>query len=99
MSITTNSIIKPFTLTLMGVALSLSACTDFLDQTNETALTQEQVINDVELVETSVKSIYNNWKENYRDENCWLTLVGTDEIQAGALNALKEGTAVSAAWD
>ena len=64
MSITTNSIIKPFTPTLMGVALSLSACTDFLDQTNETALTQEQVINDVELVETSVKSIYNNWKEN-----------------------------------
>ena len=99
MSITTNSIIKPFTLSLMGVALSLSACSDFLDQTNETALTQEQVMNDVDLVETSLKSIYNNWKENYRDENCWLTLVGTDEIQAGALNALKEGTAVSAAWD
>ena len=99
MSIINNTIIKPFTLSLLGVAFSLSACSDFLDQTNETALTQEQVMNNVDLVETSVKNIYNNWKENYRDENCWLTLVGTDEIQCGALNALKEGTAVSAAWD
>lgn len=99
MSNKNNSIIKPFTLSLLGVAFSLCACSDFLDQTNETALTQEQVMNDVNLVETSVKSIYSNWKENYRDENCWLTLVGTDEIQCGALNAMKEGTAVSAAWD
>lgn len=91
--------VKSFASLMMGLSLSFASCSDFLEQTNETALTQEQVFNDINLIETSVKSIYNSWKENYRDENCWLTLIGTDEIQTGALNALKEGTASSAAWD
>lgn len=94
-----SSIVRSFTSLMMGLTVSLTSCSDFLDQTNETALNQEQVMGNIDLVETSVKSIYNSWKENYRDENCWLTLIGTDEIQAGALNALKEGTAASAAWD
>lgn len=99
MTINNSYTVKSFASLMIGLTVSLTSCSDFLDQTNETALTQEQVVSDVEMVETSVKTIYSNWKENYRDENCWLTLIGTDEIQAGALNALREGTATSAAWD
>lgn len=81
------------------MALSLAACSDQLDQTNETSLSQEQVFSDMSTAEKNVLNLYSSWKENYRDERCWLTLVGTDEIQAGALTALKEQTTTSAAWD
>lgn len=83
----------------LALTFTMSSCNDQLDQTNETALTKEQIYSDMATAEKSVLNIYSAWKENYRDERCWLTLVGTDEIQAGALTALKEQTTTSAAWD
>lgn len=82
-----------------ALTLTAASCNDQLDQTNETALTDKQVFSDMTTAEKTVLNIYSSWKENYRDERCWLTLVGTDEIQAGALTALKDQTTTSAAWD
>ena len=84
---------------LAGALLTATSCTDQLDQTNETALSEKQVYENMATAEKNVLNIYSSWKENYRDERCWLTLIGTDEIQAGALTALKEQTTTSAAWD
>jgi hypothetical protein len=91
---------KLFSILLAGtMAITSTSCTDQLDQTNETALSEKQVYSNMTTAERNVLNIYSAWKENYRDERCWLTLVGTDEIQAGALTALKEQTTTSAAWD
>ena len=84
---------------LAGALLTTTSCTDQLDQTNMTALSEKQVYDNIATAEKNVLNIYSSWKENYRDERCWLTLIGTDEIQAGALTALKEQTTTSAAWD
>lgn len=74
----------------------LVACSDFLEQENQTQLSESQVLSDVELADLNMKSIYDAFKENYKDERCWVLLQGTDEIQVGALQAKDANTA---AWD
>ena len=74
----------------------LAACSDFLEQENQTQLSESQVLSDVELADLNMKSIYDAFKENYKDERCWVLLQGTDEIQVGALQAKDANTA---AWD
>ena len=48
----------------------LAACSDFLEQENQTQLSESQVLSDVELADLNMKSIYDAFKENYKDEPC-----------------------------
>ncbi|MCH5169245.1 MAG: RagB/SusD family nutrient uptake outer membrane protein, partial [Prevotella sp.] len=74
----------------------MTACSDFLDEDNQTQLSEEQVLTDIKLADLSMQSIYDAFKENYKDERCWFLLQGTDEIQTGALQSKDANTA---AWD
>jgi len=61
-----------------------ASCSKFLDEKSMTKLDESQVYSDVNLVETSLKGIYSNWKAVRTDEQGLIMMMGTDEIQQGA---------------
>jgi hypothetical protein len=67
-----------------GVAMLSSSCSKFLDERSMTKLDENQVYSDVNLVETSLKGSYANWKNIRTDEQGLIMMMGTDEIQQGA---------------
>ncbi|MDE7116304.1 MAG: RagB/SusD family nutrient uptake outer membrane protein, partial [Muribaculaceae bacterium] len=54
-----------------------------------TALTEDQIYSSPEYAETSLQNCYKRWRESFSG-NLHLLLVGSDEIQSGAYQALKE---------
>lgn len=74
------------------IATSLSACSDFLTQEPMTALPEEKVMSNLEYAELALQSTYTRWRDNcFKDQRVWELLIATDEIQSGALQALKSG--------
>lgn len=72
------------------VALSsLTACSDFLDEESKTALPEDKIYSDLSYTESNIQSLYNAWRSIYTS-NGYVLFVGTDEIQTGAYQALKE---------
>jgi starch-binding outer membrane protein, SusD/RagB family len=67
-----------------GLAMFSASCSNFLDERSTTKLDEGQVYSDVNLVETSLKGIYANWKAVRTDEQGLIMMMGTDEIQQGA---------------
>lgn len=67
-----------------GLAMFSASCSNFLDERSTTKLDESQVYSDVNLVETSLKGIYANWKAVRTDEQGLIMMMGTDEIQQGA---------------
>ena len=74
-----------------GATMTFSSCSDFLTEDSQTAITEEKMYSDLEYTETNLKSIYSNWRGFFTDRYLWEVLVGTDEIQSGAFQALKSG--------
>ena len=68
-----------------GIAMFSASCSNFLDEKSLTRLDESQVYSDVNLVETSLKGIYANWKGIRTDEQGLIPMMGTDETQQGAL--------------
>lgn len=84
----------------MGIsAVMLSACSDFLDEKPTNAISEEQMFSDPEYAESNLLSCYRQWRECFKDERFWEILIGTDEIQSGALQALKESGGQRGAFD
>lgn len=75
---------------MVAASLSLSSCSDFLDEQPTSSLPEEKIYSDPAFAETSLKSCYNRWREMFKDRQLWELMVGTDEIQTGAYQALKE---------
>ncbi len=71
------------------IALPMVSCDDFLDEKPKTSLTEDQIYSSPEYAETSLQNCYKKWREASCN-NLHLLLVGTDEIQSGAYQALKE---------
>ncbi len=71
-------------------ALSLGSCSDFLDEQPKTSLTEETMYSDPEYAESNIQTCYKGWREMFKDRFLWELMVGTDEIQSGAYQALKE---------
>ncbi|GAA3934049.1 RagB/SusD family nutrient uptake outer membrane protein [Chitinophaga oryziterrae] len=67
-----------------GFVILSASCSKFLDERSTTKLDESQVYSDVNLVETSLKGIYANWKSIRTDEQGLIMMMGTDEIQQGA---------------
>lgn len=67
-----------------SVLFSATSCKKFLDQTSPTKLDENTVYADLDLVETSLKGIYSNWKAVRTDEQGLIMMMGTDETQQGA---------------
>lgn len=67
-----------------GLVISSTSCKKFLDEKSLTKLDQTQVYSDPNLVETSLKGIYANWKAIRTDEQGLIMMMGTDEVQQGA---------------
>lgn len=61
-----------------------ASCSKFLDERSITKLDENKVYSDVNLVETSLKGIYSNWKAVRTDEQGLIMMMGTDETQQGA---------------
>lgn len=81
---------KIFKLGLLALmALPMASCNDFLDEKPKTALTEDQIYSSPEYAETSLQGCYKRWRESFSG-NLHLLLVGSDEIQSGAFQALKE---------
>ncbi|PSL24451.1 RagB/SusD family nutrient uptake outer membrane protein [Chitinophaga ginsengisoli] len=68
-----------------GYAMFSASCSNFLDEKSVTKLDESQVYSDVNLVETSLKGAYASWKAVRTDEQGLIMMMGTDEIQQGAL--------------
>jgi len=67
-----------------GMAMFSASCSNFLDEKSKTKLDESQVYSDVNLVETSLKGVYANWKVIRTDEQGLIMMMGTDEVQQGA---------------
>ena len=72
------------------ISIGLSACSDFLTEDSKTALSEEKIYSDIDFVESNLQSIYKGWRGLFTDRWLWEQMVGTDEIQSGAYQALKE---------
>ena len=72
------------------ISIGLSACSDFLTEDSKTALSEEKIYSDIDFVESNLQSIYKGWRGLFTDRWLWEQMVGTDEIQSGAFQALKE---------
>lgn len=91
---------KILTLGVVATAVfSLTACNDFLDEPSRTQLTEEQIYGNVETAETSLLALYKNWRDLWAGHNYYYLADGTDEIQNGAYQALKEGGGKNGAID
>ena len=90
-------------LQLAGMAsafvLAVSSCSDFLDEGPKTALTEKEVYSDTTKVESTLKKLYSNWEGVFKDRHLWECMVGTDEIQSGAFQALMEDNGRRGAMD
>lgn len=85
---------------LLSVAVcSLSSCADFLDEESQTALTEEKIYSDLTYTESNIQSIYKTWRGLFTDRYLWEQMIGTDEIQSGAYQALKEDNGKRGALD
>lgn len=85
---------------IFGVsAFMLTSCSDFLDEKPTNAITEEQMFSNPEYAESNLLSCYRQWRECFKDERMWELLIGTDEIQSGALQALKEWGGQRGAFD
>lgn len=71
------------------MALPMTSCNDFLDEKPQTSLTEEQIYSSPEYAENSLVGCYKNWRNSFSG-NLHLLLVGNDETQSGAYQALKE---------
>lgn len=80
-------------------AISVSSCGDFLDEGPKTAITEEEIYSDTTNIESDLQDLYNNWKQLFKDRYLWECMVGTDEIQSGAYQALKESNGLRGALD
>ena len=78
----------------MGVAgisaMMFTSCSDFLDEKPTGSISEEQIFSDPKYAESNLLSCYRQWRECFKDRYLWEVMVGTDEIQSGALQALKE---------
>lgn len=81
-------------LSIYGVSLmtmfGATSCSDFLDETPYTSLPEEKMYSDPEYAESNLQSCYRGWREMFKDRYLWELMVGTDEVQSGAYQALKE---------
>lgn len=85
---------------LLSAALcSLSSCADFLDEESQTALPEEKIYSDLTYTESNLQSLYKTWRGLFTDRFLWEQMVGTDEIQSGAYQALKENNGKRGALD
>lgn len=80
-------------------SLAFTACNDFLDEKPRTAITEEQMYSDPTYVESVVSAQYTKWRNFFTDRFIWQPMIGTDEIQQGALQALKEDNMKAGAPD
>ncbi len=91
---------KILTLGITAIAsLGLYSCNDFLDEPSRTNLTEEQIYGNVETAGKSLEGLFKNWRDLWAGHNFYLMAVGTDEMQQGALQALKEDGGRSGAID
>ena len=71
-------------------AVPMTSCSDFLNEEPATSLTEEKMYSDPEYAESNIQTCYKGWREMFKDRYLWELMVGTDEIQSGAYQALKE---------
>lgn len=81
------------------IAATVCSCSDFLEEGTKTALTEEQIYSDSTNIESNLQKLYTNWKGLFKDRFIWECMVGTDEIQSGAFQALKEDNGRRGALD
>jgi hypothetical protein len=60
-----------------------SSCSDFLEETPQTALSTEQVFADKNNIQPYLDGVYFKWKTTRVNRKAYFTLLGTDEIQQG----------------
>lgn len=84
---------------LAAAMLPMASCSDFLDEPSRTQLTEEQIYGDTETAEKSLLALYKNWRDLWAGHNFYYLSDGTDEIQNGAYQALKEGGGKNGAND
>lgn len=68
---------------LAAFMLSVSSCSDFLDQEPQTALTEEEIFSDLNNVEPLIVGLYTKWRDLYRDRYAFIFSLGTDESRQG----------------
>lgn len=84
---------------ILPAAITTSSCSDFLDEDPRNALTEDKIFSDPEYAETNLQSCYDNWRGTFRGQNLTDLLKSSDEIQAGALKALKEDGGLRGCFD
>lgn len=80
-------------------AIAMSSCSDFLDEGPKTSLPEDKIYSDTTYVESNLQTLYKNWRGLFTDRYLWEQMVGTDEIQSGAYQALKEAGGSRGALD
>lgn len=79
------------------ILLSITSCSDFLDESSKKDLEEEVVYTDVKTIEKVLKGVYTRWGDIRSDEAGLIMMMGTDEVQQGAFQMKSEPT--KAAFD
>ena len=83
-----------------GIAvMMMTSCSDFLEEQPTGSISEEQIFADPEYAESNLLSCYRQWRECFKDRYLWELMVGTDEVQTGAYQALKEDSGRRGAID
>ncbi|MDR1683212.1 MAG: RagB/SusD family nutrient uptake outer membrane protein, partial [Candidatus Symbiothrix sp.] len=72
------------------IATFLVSCDDFLNQDPQTAISTEQVFADLNKVQAYLDGVYFNWKQTRVNRRTFFTMLGTDEIQQGEYQCVRE---------
>ncbi len=73
-----------------GVSMGFASCSDFLTEDPLTAIPEEEILANEEKADKMLANVYTEYRNTFKDRHFWQLLVGTDEIQSGAYQALKE---------
>lgn len=84
---------------LGSLLLVAGSCSDFLNEEPKKAITEEQMYSDPEYVESNLIDVYSRWRNYFTDRYAWEVWIGTDEIQSGAYQALKESGGLRGSMD
>jgi len=75
---------------LLILIIMATSCSNFLDEESKKNVNEEDVYANLDLIESTISGIYSKWNNARADETGLILMMGTDEVQQGAYQVIKE---------
>lgn len=77
-------------LTVIGLVMLFTSCSEYLDQKDPTSLTEEEAYSRLDIVEPLVFGMFTSWRDLQKDRGGLYFSLGTDEAQQGAYQVMSD---------